>query len=65
MALPPLQSLQRRDEPTGQQKKYRCDGQIDEIHWNTPQSTAKEMLFTICPSLLVRIQSNAQKVKMV
>jgi hypothetical protein len=43
MAIPPLQSLQRGDEPAGQQKKYRCDSQIDEIHVNTPQSTAKEM----------------------
>lgn len=36
MALPPLQSFQRRDEPSGQQEKYRYDSQIDEIHVHTP-----------------------------
>jgi hypothetical protein len=64
MAIPPLQSLQRRGEPAGQQKKYRYESQIDEIHVHTPQSTAKEIL-PICLSLLVRIQRNAQEVKMV
>jgi hypothetical protein len=64
MAVPPLQSLHRRDEPAGQQKKYRCDSQIDEIHVHTPQSTAKEML-SLCLSLLVRIHIKAQEVKTV
>jgi hypothetical protein len=64
MAVPPLQSLQCRDEPAGQQKKYRCDSQIDEIHVHTPQSTSTEIL-CLYVSLLVRIQGNAQEVKMV
>jgi hypothetical protein len=64
MGKPPLQSIQRRDEPAGQQKKYRYENQIDEIHVHTPQSTATEML-SLCLSLPLRIQSNAQDVKMV
>jgi hypothetical protein len=64
MAWPPLQSIQRRDEPVGEKEKYGCNGQKDEIHVNTSQSTAKEIL-CMCLSLLVRIQGNAQEVKMV
>jgi hypothetical protein len=36
--LSPLQLIQCRDEPTGQQEKYHYDRQIDEIHVHTPSS---------------------------
>jgi hypothetical protein len=41
MAMPSLQSLQRRDEPAGQQEKYHYDSQIDEIHVHTPSIDGK------------------------
>jgi hypothetical protein len=62
MAIPPLQSLQRRNEPAGQQKKYRYDSQIDEIHVHTPSIDGKGNVVHI--SFSTYVDYKTQKVKM-
>ena len=81
LGMKQIETVQRRDEPAGQQKKYRGDRQVDEVHVHAPYRDVKLSVARFArntypsgrqpatslhaSSLPLHTQGNAQKVKTV